>query len=107
MSRRNSLIPAIQKWAISITRDPQVSSNTWSKRLSLDNSMGLPKDEPTASYSDNNDNSDSNNLTLTTRRQSLDVNVERAVAMVNEHPELCDDDGALCPFGTRRDSLFL
>ena len=39
------------------------------------------------------------------RRASLDVDVERAVAMVNEFPELDEDDRLLSPFGNRRDSL--
>ena len=39
------------------------------------------------------------------RRASLDVDVERAVAMVNEYPELDQDDCLRSPFGNRRDSL--
>jgi hypothetical protein len=39
------------------------------------------------------------------RRASLNVNVEYAVAMVNENPSLDDDDRFMSPFGTRRDSV--
>jgi hypothetical protein len=39
-----------------------------------------------------------------TRRASLDVNVEYAVAMVNAKPEL-NDDVFISPFGNRRDSM--
>lgn len=46
-----------------------------------------------------------NGKQLTNRRASLDVNVEYAVAMVNENPSLDDDDRFMCPFGTRRDSV--
>ena len=40
-----------------------------------------------------------------TRRASLDVNIEYAVAMVNEDSSLDDDDRFMCAFGTRRDSV--
>jgi hypothetical protein len=60
-----------------------------SKRLSLDNTVPL-----------------TNSAAELNRRQSLNVNVERAVAMVNEDPSLDEDDDNLSPFGTRRDSLF-
>lgn len=39
------------------------------------------------------------------RRSSLDVNLEYAIAMVNEVPSMDTDDGFMCPFGTRRDSV--
>lgn len=39
------------------------------------------------------------------RRASLDVNVEYAVAMVNEDSSLDEDDRFMSPFGNRRDSV--
>jgi len=45
-------------------------------------------------------------LRLPPKRQiSLNVNVEYAVAMVNEDPELDKDDRFMSPFGNRRDSF--
>jgi hypothetical protein len=86
LARRGSLVPLIHRWAVSINR--QEGGISASKRLSLDNTVPL-----------------TNSAAELSRRQSLDVNVERAVAMVNENPDLDEDDG-LSPFGTRRDSLF-
>jgi hypothetical protein len=87
LARRGSLVPLIHRWAVSINSGgagiPQ------SKRLSLDSTIPLKNAEAERQ-----------------RRQSLDVTVERAVAMVNENPDLEEDDDNLTPFGTRRDSLF-
>lgn len=85
-ARRGSLVPLIHRWAVSINKGPAIPQ---SKRLSLDNTVPLK-----------------NVATERNRRQSLDVNVEWAVAMVNENPDLDADDNDLSPFGTRRDSLF-
>ena len=87
LARRGSLVPLIHRWAVSINSGPGIPQ---SKRLSLDNNVPLKNAEAERQ-----------------RRQSLDVTVERAVAMVNENPDLDDDgDDNLSPFGTRRDSLF-
>lgn len=82
-------MPLIHKWAVSINTGG-VGVPT-SKRMSLDNTVS-----PTIQAGE------------LSRRQSLDVNVERAVAMVNEDPDLDDDDDDCfrSPFGTRRDSLY-
>jgi hypothetical protein len=86
MARRGSVVPLILRWAVSINSGAGFSP---SKRLSLDNTVPL-----------------TNRAAELNRRQSLNVNVERAVAMVNEDPSLDEDDDGLSPFGTRRDSLF-
>ncbi|EEC42580.1 predicted protein [Phaeodactylum tricornutum CCAP 1055/1] len=100
--RRGSLIPAIHKWAVSINQDMIGKSNLQSKRQSLDmtGTMGYNKRE----WREEQNQKDVDNE-KSHRRASLDVNVERAVALVNENPDLDDDDGDLAPFGCRRDSL--
>jgi hypothetical protein len=86
MARRGSVVPLILRWAVSINT---AAGTPQSKRLSLDNTVPLK-----------------NKAEEQHRRQSLNTNVERAVAMVNEDPDLDEDDDGLSPFGTRRDSLF-
>jgi hypothetical protein len=86
LARRGSLVPLIHRWAVSINSGAGIPQ---SKRLSLDNNVPLKNAEAERQ-----------------RRQSLDVSVERAVAMVNDNPDLDEDDHDLSPFGTRRDSLF-
>jgi hypothetical protein len=53
---------------------------------------------------DGDDDLEGNKSRLAERRNSLHAMVERAMAFVNLRKEPYDDD--LCPFGTRRDSLF-
>lgn len=77
-------------------------------------SMGPPRPKvPTTTVTGTNDDEDDtidNDQDLSKkkwnehRRASLNCNVEMAIAMVNEHPELDEGYGSN-PFGCRRDSV--
>jgi hypothetical protein len=109
--RRNSLIPCIKRWAVSINNDSeklrrQLSNLQTQRRKSMDDQTLNDKHNLTTTDTWYNDNqTETGPHRGISRRASLDVDVERAVAMVNEYPELEKDDKLLSPFGNRRDSL--
>jgi hypothetical protein len=92
--RRGSLVPVIHRWALSVNKDADSIQRQFLSRKQR--SMSNQKESPVPLKQGEQ-----------SRRGSLDVNVERAVAMINEDPRFDEDDGNLTPFGTRRDSLLM
>ena len=98
--RRMSLVTSTTEEAKSTDTTATISSSCGNDRK-VDAAKALTDDR----FNHRSNNAGSEEPAADNRRGSMSANVEYAIAMANENPELDDDDRFMCPFGTRRDSL--